>query len=190
MHLLFKCNSNKKLQCSLRVWLFGEGSGLAACGTEVEQDVGRQGGEGELLGLADQDAGATMRWILCYLALGRLRVGRPVMWRSGRLRVAKAVNGSWVSRMMRIAALDRGLLPPPPCYIALGRVQVCWPAATECRSGSWLAASVPKVAMLDGPVRRIAVWRRPGWLAEFLLHRDPRGFRSREFRRSPCWKGS
>ena len=56
----------------------------------------------------------------CYIALGRLRVGRPVMWRSGRLRVAKAVKGSWVSRMMRIVALDRGLLTPPPVLYRFG----------------------------------------------------------------------
>ena len=53
---------------------------------------------------------------------------------------------------------------PPPCYIALGMVRVCWPAAMECRSGSWVVAKVPKVAMLDGPVRRIAFWELLGWL--------------------------
>ena len=94
------------------LYRFGEGSGLAACGAEVEQDVGRQGGEGELLGLVDQDVVPAMCW-LCFRVRGRLRVGRPVMWRSGRVRVAKVVKGSWVSRMMRIVALDCGLLTPP-----------------------------------------------------------------------------
>lgn len=88
---------------------------MAACGAEIEQDVGRQGGEGELLGLVDQDAGSAMCW-LRFRIRGRLRVGRPVMWRSGRVRVAKVVKGSWVSRMMRIVALDWELLPPPVLF--------------------------------------------------------------------------
>ena len=92
---------------------------MAACGAEVEQDVGRQSGEGELLGLVDQDAGATMCWS-CFRVRGRLRVGRPVMWRSERVLVAKVVNGSWVSRMMRIVALDCGLLTPPPVLYRFG----------------------------------------------------------------------
>ena len=57
---------------------------------------------------------------VCYLVRERFRVGRPVMWRSGIVRVAKAVKGSWVSRMMRIVALDCGLLTPPPVLYRFG----------------------------------------------------------------------
>ena len=78
----------------LGVWLFGEGSGLAACGAEVEQDVGRQGSEGELLGLVDQDAGAAMCWILCCLVLGIARFAWliPAALRSPGMLVASVAN--------------------------------------------------------------------------------------------------
>ena len=124
----------------LGVWLFGDCSGLAACGAEVEQDVGRQGGEGELLGLVDQDVVPAMCWP-CFRVRGRLRVGRPVMWRSGRVRVAKVVKGSWVSRMMRIVALELCASDPPPRVISpwglfgfVGRLP--WSAGRE--AGWWL----------------------------------------------------
>ena len=78
----------------LWVWLFGEGSGLTACGAEVEQDIGRQGGEGELLGLVDQDAGTTMCWIPCYLVLGIARLAWliPAALRSPGMLVASVAN--------------------------------------------------------------------------------------------------
>ena len=78
----------------LGIWLFGDGSGLAACGAEVEQDIGRQGGEGELLGLVDQDAVAAMCWIPCYLVLGIARLAWliPAALRSPGMLVASVAN--------------------------------------------------------------------------------------------------
>lgn len=40
----------------------------------------------------------------------------------------------------------------------LGSVRVCWPGPIRCRSGNETAASTPKIAMLDGPLRLIAAW--------------------------------